>query len=470
MNAGKTGEKESLNRKILWMTVPTIVSNISVPLLGLCDTAVAGHMGNERYLAGMAIGSVMVTTMYWLFSFLRAGTSGLTATHYGASDKEGMGVSLRNSLTLALVIGLFLMAVQSPMLMILQKVMGATPETTELAGVYFSICIRGAVPMMALTALTGWFIGMQSTTTAMTINIGMSLLNVAATLMLVYGFGMGYQGIAIGTVSSQWLILFPALLSAWRLCRKNGIKIMTDRDEIDGNVRADVHGAFLPLNSEWKEMFNVNSNLFFRSACLIALTMMLYAYSARLGDIEVGSNAVINQLFLFFSYFMDGFAFTGEALTGRYKGANDYVMLKKSVAALLRWTVGVTLLFVAVYSFALSPIVGMLSDSVGVANSVKECRLWVALLPVAGALAFMYDGFYIGLTRTRPMLISTLCGVGLFAILIYSLNHTQWKLWMAFTCYLALRSMILIGLFPYDELKIKKNESPSRSSGAKIFN
>ncbi len=418
------------------MTVPTVVSNISVPLLGLCDTAVAGHMGDARYLAGMAIGSVMVTTMYWLFSFLRAGTSGLTAVHYGASDKEGMGNSLRNSLLLALVVGLILMAVQAPMLGVLQRLMGATPETTMLSGEYFSICIRGAVPMMLLTALTGWFIGMQSTATAMAVNIGMSVLNVAATLTFVYGFGMGYRGIASGTVMAQWLTLIPALWLAWRLCNKNGI--------VFGKVATVLSG----WNDEWKAMLNVNSNLFFRSACLIALTLMLYAFSARLGDVEVSANAVINQMFLFFSYFMDGFAFTGEALTGRYNGAHDQVMLRKSIIALLKWTAGVTIVFVVVYSAALSVVVRLLSDSHEVAVSVEGCRLWVALLPVAGAMAFIYDGFYIGLTKTRPMLISTLCGVGLFAILIYTLSHTQWILWMSFTCYLAMRSALLMIMFP----------------------
>ena len=209
-------------------------------------------------------------------------------------------------------------------------------------------------------------------------------------------------------------------------------------------------------------MLNVNSNLFFRSACLIALSMMLYAYSARIGDVEVGANAVINQMFLFFSYFMDGFAFTGEALTGRYNGAHDYEMLKKAIAALLKWTVGITAVFVAVYSVALSPIARLLSDSELVAMSVEDCRLWVMLLPLAGAFAFIFDGFYIGLTKTRPMLISTLCGVGLFAILIHSLSHTQWMLWMAFTCYLGLRSGLLVGLFPfksirYQQLMNKKN-------------
>lgn len=441
MNNEKSGDKESLNRLIVRMTVPTIVSNISVPLLGLCDTAVAGHMDDARYLAGMAIGSVMVTTMYWLFSFLRAGTSGLTATHYGADDKEGMGVSLRNSMWVAIVIGLLLMAIHSPVLRLLQKVMGASPETTELSGQYFKICIRGAVPMMVLTALTGWFIGMQSTATAMAVNIGMSLLNVVATLSLVYGFRLGYQGIAIGTVASQWLILLPAIWLAWRLCKKNGISIETDRIFLD--------------SKEWKQMLNVNSNLFFRSACLIALTMMLYAYSARLGNVEVGSNAVINQLFLFFSYFMDGFAFTGEALTGRFNGANDYVMLRRAFRALLVWTAGITLVFVAVYSLTLSSIVELLSDSKAVAESVGECRLWVALLPVAGALAFIYDGFYIGLTKTGPMLVSTLCGVGLFAILIHTLSHTQWMLWMAFTCYLAVRSALLVSLFPYNKTMLR---------------
>ncbi|MDE6522949.1 MAG: MATE family efflux transporter [Muribaculaceae bacterium] len=439
MNREKTSVEESLNRKIVRMTVPTIVSNISVPLLGICDTAVAGHMGEERYLAGMAIGSVMVTTMYWLFSFLRAGTSGLTATHYGAGNKEGMKISLRNSMSVAIVIGILLMAIHSHILVLLQKLMGATPEATELSGEYFSVCIQGAVPMMLLTALSGWFIGMQSTATAMAVNIGMSVLNVIATLTLVYGFGMGYKGIAIGTVTSQWLILIPALWFAWRMCKKNGISIATNRIFLD--------------SKEWKQMLNVNSNLFFRSACLIALTMMLYAYSARLGDVEVSSNAVINQLFLFFSYFMDGFAFTGEALIGRYNGSNDYTMLKNSMKALLKWTVGVTAVFVGVYSIALSPIVSLLSDSEAVAYSVGECRLWVSLLPVAGAMAFIYDGFYIGLTKTRPMLISTLCGVGLFAILIHTLSHTQWMLWMSFTCYLGLRSCVLMLMYPYNKMK-----------------
>lgn len=440
MKPEKMGVNEPLNRKIVRMTVPTVISNISVPLLGICDTAVAGHMGEERYLSGLAIGSVMITTMYWLFSFLRAGTSGLTATHYGAGDKEGMGASLRNSMVVSIVIGMFLMAIHVPMLGLLQKAMGASLETTELSGVYFSICIKGAVPMMVLTALTGWFIGMQSTATAMAVNIGLSVLNVAATLTLVYGFGMGYKGIAMGTVIAQWVMVVPAVCLAYRLCRKNGFKFeATEKIFLD--------------KKDWKVMLNVNSNLFFRSACLIALSMMLYAYSARIGDVEVGANAVINQMFLFFSYFMDGFAFTGEALTGRYKGAHDSEMLNNAIIALLKWTVGITLVFVAVYSMALSPIVRLLSDSELVAISVGECRLWVAMLPVAGALAFIFDGFYIGLTKTRPMLISTLCGVGLFAILIHSLSHTQWMLWMAFTCYLGLRSGILVGLFPFKVIR-----------------
>ncbi len=436
MISEKEGEKVSLDRKIVWMTVPTVLSNISVPLLGLCDTAVAGHMDGEQYLAGIAIGSVMITTMYWLFNFLRAGTSGITATYFGAKDKAGIASSLSNSVGLAIVIGLFILAIHSPMLGVLQRVMGASVEVTELSGVYFSICILGCIPMMVLTALTGWMIGMQSTTSAMAVNIGMSVLNVIATLTLVYGFGMGFEGIAYGTLAAQWLILLPAVWIVVRLCRNHGVRLKK-RKSASRSVKGD-----------WKKMFNVNSNLFFRSACLIALTMMLYSYSARLGDVEVSSNAVINQLFLFFSYFMDGFAFTGEALIGRYAGAHDGYMLRASIRGLLKWTAFVTVAFVMVYTVALPYVVRLLSDSAAVASSVEDCRLWVSLLPVAGACAFIYDGFYIGLTRTRPMLISTLCGVSLFAILIYTLSHTQWHLWMSFTSYLALRSCILILLFP----------------------
>ncbi len=428
-------KSDTINRDIVRMTIPTVLSNISVPLLGLCDTAVAGHMGNEKYLAGIAIGSVMVTTMYWLFSFLRAGTSGLTATAFGADDREGMGDCLSRSLLMAIVIGFVIMVLQVPMLGLLQKAMGASDDVTALSGRYFSLCILGALPMMVLTALTGWFIGMQSTAMAMTVNIGMSLLNVAATLILVYGAKIGFEGIAYGTLASQWIILIPAVWMVISMCRKKGVVFRFEKRRL-----LDAYA--------WKQMFNVNSNLFFRSACLIALTMMLYAYSARLGDVEVSSNAVINQLFLFFSYFMDGFAFTGEALIGRYNGAGDLSRLRKSVKALLRWTVAITVLFATVYCLALTMITKLLSDSAAVVASVDGCRLWVTLLPVAGAAAFIFDGFYIGLTRTRPMLISTLCGVSLFAVLLQFVAHSQWMLWMSFTSYLALRSIILVGLFP----------------------
>ena len=442
MRMEKSGEKATLNRKIISMTVPTVLSNVSVPLLGLCDTAVAGHMGDERYLAGMAIGSVMMSTIYWLFNFLRAGTSGLTATYFGAADREGMGRSLGNSLALAVAIGCILMAVHHPVLDLLQRLMGATSEVSDLSGRYFSICILGALPMMTMTALTGWFIGMQSTATAMAVNIGMSILNVAATLILVYCAGLGYDGIAMGTVASQWLIMIPALLLACRICRKNGISYESCK-----RIIMDRAG--------WRKMLSVNSNLFFRSACLIALTLMLYSYSARLGDVEVSSNAVINQMFLFFSYFMDGFAFTGEALIGRYSGADDIRMLHLSVTGLLRWTAVITAMFVVVYSLALSSVAGLLSDSAAVSECVRECRIWVSLLPAAGAGAFIFDGFYIGMTRTRPMLVSTLCGVLLFALLLHLLSHSQWILWMSFTSYLALRSLILAAMFPYKILKQK---------------
>ncbi len=431
----KESEMKSLNRTIIRMTVPTVLSNISVPLLGLCDTAVAGHMDGERYLAGVAIGSVMMSTMYWLFSFLRAGTSGLTATYYGASDRKGMGDSLRRSLSLAILIALILMSVQTPMMKLLNILLGPSAEVSYLSGIYFSICILGALPMMVLTALTGWFIGMQSTSIAMAVNIGMSIINVVSTLLLVYVAKMGFEGIAYGTLTAQWLILIPAVWMAFRLCKKHGIQWTADF-------------SWISDRKAWGRMLNVNSNLFFRSACLVALSMMLYGYSARLGDVEVGSNAVINQMFLFFSYFMDGFAFTGEALVGRYKGADDQFMLRKVIRFLLFWTVGITLIFVVAYSGLLSFIVRLLSDSSAVASSVEDCRLWVSLLPLAGAAAFIYDGFYIGLTRTRPMLISTLCGVVLFAVLIYTISQTQWMLWMAFTSYLAMRSALLMIMFP----------------------
>ncbi len=428
-------EKGGIDCQIMRLTAPTVLSNISVPLLGLCDTAVAGHMGEEKYLASIAIGSVMMSMIYWLFGFLRGGTSGLTATAYGARETEWMGNSLLRSSFLGLVIGLLLMSVHVPVMQMLMNVMGASPQVTELAGIYFPTCIWGAVPMMILTALTGWFVGMQATEKAMWVNIGVSVFNVIFTLIFVYGLKIGFVGIAFGTLTAQWAIIIPAIILALRLCRKHGIKLRLGRE-----LFCD--------SGEWKKIFSVNSNLFFRSTCLITATMILYALSARMGDVVTGANAVINQLFLFFSYFMDGFAYTGEALVGRYNGADDKKMLNLSIRGLLKWTVGMTLFFVVLYSIGLEEMAGLLSDSPDVLASVKSCRVWVLAIPIAGAAAFIYDGFYIGLTKTFPMLISTLFGVVLFVGLLFVVPLTQWMLWMAFTCYLVLRSAILVIMFP----------------------
>lgn len=428
------------DREIIRLTLPTVLSNITVPLLALCDTAVAGHMPGETYLAGVAVGSMMVTTAYWLFSFLRAGTTGITAMAYGASDWSGMAYAMVRSLSLGLFLGLLILALQSPVKALLLKVMGASPQVSALAANYFSICIFGAVPMMLLTAVSGWLVGMQATDKAMVVNVSVSLLNVAFTLALVYGFGMGFEGIPSGTLLAQWIILLPAAAVVARVCRKHGIGFSLNWSD------------FFDMR-EWRRLFGVNSNLFLRSACMIAATLILYAYGARLGDVVVGANAVINQLFLFFSYFMDGFAFTGEAMVGRFTGAADSQSAVTAVRHLLRWTAAVTLLFVAAYSFGLHDIVTLLSDSPLVAGSVEECMVWVLCIPLAGALAFIFDGFYVGLTRTRPMLLSTAAGTAVFIAILALAPHSQWMLWLAFTCYLATRSAVLIMLFPKNMIK-----------------
>lgn len=435
MESGFFPKKDGINREIVRLTVPTVLSNISVPLLAMCDTAVAGHMGNEKFLAGIAIGSLMMTTVFWLFSFLRAGTSGLTASAFGAADRGRMAYALIRAVATGITVALVMMALQKPLLALLRMAIGASPDSSALSARYFSIAMWGAVPMMVLTALSGWFVGMQSTKSAMAVNIALSLMNVGLTLFFVYGCGMGYDGIPAGTVAAQWLILIPALLISVRLSRRYGLRFSFDSSRF-----FDV--------TEWRMMFGVNSNLFFRSACLIAASMSMYSFSARLGDVAVGANAVINQLFLFFSYFMDGFAYTGEAIVGRWHGAGNIRLLRSYVNALLLWSAAVTVVFSAFYLVALPVLSSLLSDSVAVAESVENCRLWIVLIPFAGAGAFIFDGFYIGITRTRPMLISTLCGVSLFLSILFFAPHDPWMLWMAFCCYLALRSFILIIMFP----------------------
>lgn len=424
------------------LAFPAIVSNITVPLLGLCDTAISGHLGDTKFLAAIAAGTMMMNVIFFLFGFLRMGATGMTAGAYGAGDRKLSAEIFTSSLILGLTIGTVTILLSSPLLSILSTIIHAGPEVTVLAGKYFKICIIGAPAQLGIMAMNGWMVGMQSTTRPMIVSIVTNIINVALSLIAVFVMRQGFVGIALGTAIANWCGFTLALVLS---------KNCFGREKLFQPLRQAMRG------SELKKFFKVNSDLFLRSFCIMAVTMGVTSIGARLGEDTLAVNVVINQFFIFFSYFMDGFAYAAEALCGKSRGSNNKEELRLSVRALVIWTTIMAVSFSIIYSYASGGIVGLLTDATGVRAAADGLRPWIILLPVISAAAFIYDGFYIGMIATRRMLISTFAAMAIFFII--SFLHfrsgefeislpTNETLWTAFLCYLATRGVLLALQWP----------------------
>ena len=435
------------DKEILRIAVPSIVSNITVPLLGLIDVAIVGHMGDAVYIAAVAVGSMIFSLIYWLFGFLRMGTSGMTAQAYGRRDLNEVSQVLVRSCLAALGVALTLIVLQIPLRWLMFWLISPTPEVVPLATRYFSIVIWGAPAMLGLYGLSGWFIGMQNTRIPMFISIMQNVVNIIASLLLVYGLGMKIEGVATGTVIAQYAGLLTAVVLLtryyWRHLHFSGRQV---RDDSLASRRLQA------TKGRAADFFRVNRDIFLRTLCLVAVNLYFTSAGARHGAVILSVNTVIMQLYLLFSYFMDGFAYAGEALGGRFYGANNQKAFNETLRHLFLWALAVTAVYTVVYAVGGMWIVGILTNEPSVIHTAREYIFWAWLIPAAGAAAFIWDGVFIGLTATRGMLISSFVSALLFFTIytlapylssltthIIPLNHV---LWLAMIVYLIMRGII----------------------------
>lgn len=425
---------DRLNRDILRLSLPTIVSNVTIPLLGICDTAISGHLGSELFLSAIAVGSVMLNVVFWIFGFLRGGTTGLTANALGAGSENEISKVFYRALIIALGAGVALIACQRPIFEGLWKVAGGGEEIRGYVEDYFSIRIWGSPALLAVIAISGWFVGMQTTFYPMLIAILTNIINIGVSYSLAFPLGYGFNGVAIGTCISNWFGLFLAVGCIFMFRRGKPMKCSI------ANI----------IRGEWWRYFSVNGNLFLRSLFIICVTMGVTAAGARIGTLTLAVNVIVMQFFQFFSFFVDGFAYSGEAIVGLRYGEGNFFMLRKSVARLLQWTLGTALLFSFLYFIGLEPITTLLTDSENVLEGVLEVALWVGLIPLVSCWSFIYDGFYVGITDTFKMMVSTLIGGLIFFGIIFAGNQGLEMpfegnriIWSAFLAYLFFRGLYL---------------------------
>lgn len=387
-----------MNKKILQLAIPSIVSNITVPLLGLIDVAIVGHLGSAAYIGAIAVGGMLFNIIYWLFGFLRMGTSGMTSQAFGQRDLKEVTRVLLRAVGVGLFIALCLLLLQYPIRKIAFLLIDATPEVRELATVYFNICVWGAPAVLGLYGFAGWFIGMQNSRFPMFIAITQNVVNIVASLSFVYLLDMKIEGVALGTLIAQYAGLFMASLLWLRYYGR--LKIAFRWREIIGKTAM-------------KRFFQVNSDIFFRTLCLVAVTTFFTSTGARQGDVVLAVNTLLMQLFTLFSYIMDGFAYAGEAMTGRYIGARNNTGLQRMIRLLFRWGWGLSLSFTILYMIGGQDFLGLLTNDTTVINAAGSYCYWVLAIPLAGFAAFLWDGILIGATATRLMLYSMLVASGI---------------------------------------------------------
>uniref|UniRef100_UPI00402634D7 MATE family efflux transporter n=1 Tax=Alloprevotella sp. TaxID=1872471 RepID=UPI00402634D7 len=420
-----------MNKQILHIALPSIISNITVPLLALVDTTIVGHLGSASYIAAIALGGMIFNMIYWLFNFLRMGTGGLTAQAYGANQHQATSYILLRSLTIAGGIALTLLLLQRPIFQVTFHFVTATTEVRSLASIYFNILIWGAPAMLALYSFTGWFLGMQNARIPMCIAITQNVVNIAVSTLLVFGCHLKIEGVALGTLISQ----YTALLLAVIFCLT----------KFDVKQHFELK-AILDINT-LKRFFQINRDIFLRTLCLIAVTTYFTSAGSTQGELTLAANTLLMQFFIIFSYFMDGFAYAGEALGGRYFGAHDRLNFQRVTRCLFAWGGALSVLFFFIYFLSGTSLLHLLTDDSQVINRAQQYLPIIYFIPLISFAAFLFDGLYIGTTATRYMLISMFCASAAFFVLINVCTLSNTLLWLAFLVYLGGRGLMQAFLF-----------------------
>ncbi len=429
-----------MNRKILNLAIPNIISNITVPLLGIVDLTIMGRLGDEVYIGAIALGGMIFNFIYWGFSFLRMGTSGFTAQAFGRSDgKEGI-VILSRALLAGLLGSMLVIILQWPIEQFSFWVINSSEGVENYARSYFYIRIWAAPATISLYAFTGWFIGMQDARIPMIVAIVINLLNIAFNLFFVFGLGLKSDGVAWGTLIAQYSGL---LLSIFFVVKKYGHLFKQWEREAMMNLEA------------LRKFFMVNKDIFIRTLALIFAMSFFTAKSAEANDTILAINTILFQFFIFFSYFVDGFANAGEALVGRYIGSGDRNKLLRSVKLIFIWALAVSIIFTAINLLGGRWVLTLMTSNVDIIKGAKPYLPWIVLIPLVSFVAFIWDGIYVGATVSNHLRNSILVALLVFLVLYYTTkpiigNHA---LWLALSAFLLVRGIYLSAFFSRAILK-----------------
>ena len=427
-------ENRNLNKRILSLAIPNIISNLSVPMLSAVDTALMGRLENEQYLGAIAIGGVIFGFVYWGFSFLRMGVTGLTAQAYGAKDIDESTLILKRGVMVALLIALLLLVLQPLIAALSFHLMDAGPEVEQLARSYFHIRLCAAPATLTLHVFHGWFLGMQNAKYPMLLTIVVNLLNLALNFFFVKVLMMTSDGVALGTVIAQYLGLFCTI----------GLFLKRYKHLWDGWHLKGV--LDLPA---LKRFFRIGRDILIRTFAVLFCHAFFTSKAAVLSDTALAINTILLQFIHILAYGIDGFAFAAEALVGRYRGAREVATLKRAVRFSFCWALLLSLGFSLVFGLFGGTLLYLFTDKTSLLIGARPYLIWIALAPPINSVAYIWDGVFVGATASAAMRNSMLIAMVVFLVAYFLLqglgNH---GLWMALTLFGVARGATLTCFAP----------------------
>ncbi|HKJ43622.1 MAG TPA: MATE family efflux transporter [Sunxiuqinia sp.] len=425
-----------MNKSILRLAVPNIISNVTIPLLGLVDLTLMGHLDSDIYIGAISLGTVIFNFIYWGFSFLRMGTSGFTAQSYGEKDEKESFHILVRALSISTLISFFIIMLQIPIEWISFKLINGSKDVESLAREYFRIRIWAAPATLGLYVLNGWFLGMQNARFPMITSIAANVFNIVLSFIFVMALHFNVTGVAWGTVLAQYLGIFVGIGLFFKSYR-HLIQHWNWQSVIDFKVL--------------KNFFRVNSDIFIRTFCVIFVFTFFTSKSASINDHILAVNSLLIQFLLFFAFFIDGFAFAGEALSGRYLGEKMRDRFLKVTRYLFYWGTILAGAFSVLYFFGNRLILQIMTDQSKLIATAMDFKYWVIVMPIVSFASFIWDGIYIGATASKEMRNSMIGASMLVFLPTYFLLQPligSHALWLAMMLFMVSRGVFQTILFP----------------------
>lgn len=433
-----------MNKEILRLAIPNVLTNITIPLLGMVDVYLMGHLESIHYLGGVALGSALFNFLYWAFAFLRMSISGLAAQSYGRVDNEEMAIVMQRGALIAAAGSLLLITFQMPLADLGLSILEGSPEVKDQARRYFAIRIWDAPASIMLFVFYGWYLGMQNSVYPMVIALTVNIVNIILSFVLVRLFGMDVDGVALGSVLAQYVGLILALILFFKKYRWI-IPYFTRKLSI--------------LLTNMSNFLSVSTNIFIRTLFVILVFTFFTSKSAGIGDITLAANSVLLQYMLLFSYFLDGYGYAAEALIGKLFGARNRQKLSYSVHMLLRWGLGFAIVFSAAYLILGETLLSLFTRQTEIIETGKQYLLWVVMMPLVSFLTYIFDGVFIGIGGSVQMRRSVVIAAVFFFFLPFYIlfpyldNHAMW---LSMFLFMVVRSLYLTISYP----RIIKREFP----------